>query len=143
LKKPLVTMFIIILILILVGGTAIGIVMYLKKSSKPHVVKPLSATQARKLQVDFPQMTTNLKDSGLIQFAITLQANDSKTKTELNDMQPAIQNVVNLKMKDFTPDQLKSSSGLANLESSLKVSINSILPEGNITEVYLSDEIVQ
>lgn len=144
-KKPLTVMLTIILIIIVVAGGGAGAYWYLlhHHSKTSSSSKPLSATQAAALQVTLPQMTTNLKSSGLIQFTLTLQSNDKSTKAEVDKMQNQIEDRVNQIMRQFTADDLRSVAGLDKLKATVRLDVNSLLPSGNITSVYFSQVLVQ
>ncbi|MDQ0190550.1 flagellar basal body-associated FliL family protein [Alicyclobacillus cycloheptanicus] len=121
----------------------VGADRYLK--SKHHSSKPaaLSPAQLQSLQVSLPQMTTNLKGSGLIQFTLTLQADNSSTKSELTDLMPQIEDYVNETMRAYTPDSLEQQSGVTALKKQLRSGINHMLPTGSVTNVLFTSIVVQ
>jgi flagellar protein FliL len=146
-KKPLLVMLAMILAIIVVVGGGLGTYMYFTHShhkssakAKPAVLTP---SQALALQVTLPQMTANLNSSGLIQFTLTLQTDSKATKTEVTEMQNQIQDKVNDVMREFTPDQLRNNQGVSMLKQSLLTNINGMLQTGKLTNVYLSQVLVQ
>ncbi|GGI94683.1 hypothetical protein GCM10010885_00280 [Alicyclobacillus cellulosilyticus] len=141
-NHPLRWMFIIIGSVAVVLAGAVGGYEYLKTSHKAshHALTP---AQARALQLDLEPMTTDLKGDGLIQFSVTLQASDSATKQELNDLVPQIQDLLNATMRQYTAAQLRTSAGMAQLRADIRNRINRLLTHGRVTEVYLPQIIVQ
>lgn len=139
--KTIRTMLMIILAIIVVAGLGVGGYWYLKhkKSGAP---KPLTATQLQQLRVDLPENTTNLQD-GLIQFTLSLQADNASTKKELTELQPSVQDAVNEVMKTFTQSQLHSVAGLSELKSAIKQAVDSRLPSGKITDVFFATIVIQ
>ncbi|WAH35397.1 flagellar basal body-associated FliL family protein [Alicyclobacillus dauci] len=145
-KKPLVVMLIIIIAIVVIVGGGVGAFMYLTKhhsASAKASAQALTPSQAVALQVPLPQMTTNLKNQGLIQFTLILQADSKSTKSELTEMQNEIQDTVNETMRQFTPDQLKDDKGLTTLKSAISSNVNSKLQKGRVTNVYFSQVLVQ
>lgn len=133
----------------IIGATAVVLgafvagYLYLKSnhSKGPQVLTP---AQQKDLDVQYDQMTTDLKDgSGLIQFAVTFQASDMDTKTELVDLQPAIQDLLNRTMRQFTSDELKTVAGYSKLQTQIQIDVNHMLPKGKVTKVYFTDQLVQ
>lgn len=143
-KKPIIIMIITVAIILVVAGGGVGAYLYLKHRSKtgstPH---RLSASQAAALQTTLPQMTTNLKSSGLIQFTLTLQSNNKGTKAEVEKMRSQIEDKVNETMRHFTPSDLKSAQGLSKLKNTVLASVNSMLQTGKITNVYFAQVLVE
>lgn len=145
-KKPIVIMSLIIVIILVVAGGGVGTYLYLKKhhgkggaSSPPK----LSASQAAALQFTLPEMTTNLKSSGLIQFTMTLQSNNKSTKVEVTKMQNQIEDKVNQVMRQFSATDLRSVSGFNTLKKTLSTDVNNMLQKGKVTNVYFSQVVVQ
>lgn len=121
----------------------IGGYMYFNHSKTPQVPKPLTAEQAAALQVNLPQMTTNLQTDGLVQFTLTLQANDMATKSEINAMLPDLEDAINATMLQFTGAELKQVNGFDKLKSSIQSTVNQKLQKGSVTKVYFSQIVVQ
>lgn len=121
----------------------VGAYFYMKNRISPSNPKPLTAAEQASLQVTFPQATTNLQTNGLIQFTMVLQASDKKTKDEVTQMTPDIQDLVNRTMLGFTADDLKQTSGFDRLKASILTSINQKLQNGKVTKVDFSQIVIQ
>ena len=141
-KKPVVIMISIIGGMAVLLAAGVGAYFYLKPGKATHPV-PLTAAQARALQVDLPQLTTNLKGGGLIQFTLTLQASDASTKKELTDLQPDVQDSINQTMREFSADDLKTVQGFNALKSAIMTNVNHVLQKGHISAAFLSQVVVQ
>lgn len=141
-KKPVVIMISIIGGMAVLLAAGIGAYFYLKPGKGTHPAA-LTAAQARALQVDLPQLTTNLKNGGLIQFTLTLQASDAATKKELTDLQPDVQDSINQTMREFSSDDLKSVQGYNDLKNSIMTAVNHVLQKGHISAAFLSQVVVQ
>ncbi|MCL6515630.1 flagellar basal body-associated FliL family protein [Alicyclobacillus sp.] len=110
--------------------------------ARTTAAKAPTATELKQLRVDLPENTTNLQD-GLIQFTLSLQAHDAETKTELGDLLPQVQDVVNRTMRGFTAQELRTQSGVTHLAAALRDAVNGMLPKGRVDAVYFSTIVVQ
>ncbi|WP_258110255.1 flagellar basal body-associated protein FliL [Alicyclobacillus sp. SP_1] len=142
-KKPLMWLFIILLVIAILSVGGVGIYVFTSKKDGPAAKPVLTAQQQEQLQISFPEMTTNLGSDGLIQFTMTLQANSTSTKNEIKSMMPEIENSVNGLMRRFTGTQLKQVSGFNALRTAIQTTVNQELQKGSVTKVYLSQIVVQ
>jgi flagellar FliL protein len=142
-KKPLMWLFIILLVIAILSVGGVGIYVFTSKKDGPAAKPVLTAQQQEQLQISFPEMTTNLGSDGLIQFTMTLQANSTSTKSEIKSMMPEIENSVNGLMRRFTGTQLKQVSGFNALRTAIETTVNQELQKGSVTKVYLSQIVVQ
>ncbi len=134
----------IILTVAVLCAASVGVYYYIKhKSAVSSEPKQLTAAEQAALQVTFPQMTTNLETDGLIQFTMTLQASDNKTKDEISQMIPDIQDIVNRTMLSFSANDLKQVSGFDKLKKSILTAVNSKLLNGSVTNIYFSQIVIQ
>lgn len=140
-KKPIRWMLSIIVGMVVIVGLAIGTYeLFLKPKHGPE---PLSAAQQVALQYALPQMTTNLKGSGIVQFTVTLQASDKSTLAELKTLTPDIEDVLNETMRQFTTGNLTSAAGLDEVKANIKTAVNARLSSGKVTKVLLPSVVAQ
>ncbi len=120
------------------GGT------YYWKSQKAGAHEPvhLTAAEMKSLRVDLPETTADLQD-GLIQFTLSLEASDMRTKQELTDLSPVVEDAVNRALLQFTTAQLHSQVGVATLKQHIMTDVNALLPSGRVTGVYFATIVVQ
>lgn len=142
-KKPFTIMISLIAVMAILLVVAIGAYDYVKHSKTTAAAKVLSPVQAKALQVGLPQLTTNLKNAGLIQFTLTIQASNAATKKEVLDLQPEVQDVINETMRQFTAADLSTEQGYVSLKASIVKAIDGVLPKGSVSAVYLSEIVVQ
>jgi flagellar protein FliL len=141
-KKPFVLMISIIGGIAVLIALVIGGFLYLKSATGPKTHKPPSPSALKNLRVDLPQNTSNLA-SGLIQYTVSLQAADTKTKTEITDMLPVVQDAIITTLKKYSSSDVNSSTGFAKLHVDLVNAVNQVLPDGKVTDVYFSTDVVQ
>ncbi len=142
-KKPIKWMLSIIVVMVVVIGLVIGAYECFLNPHKQTDPLHLTAAQQAALQYAMPQMTTNLKGSGIVQFSVTLQASDKSTLDELKTMTPEIEDVLNETMRNFTTQDLTTSGGLSQLKSQIKASVNAQLATGKVTKVLLPSVVAQ
>ncbi|RIV29377.1 flagellar basal body protein FliL [Alicyclobacillaceae bacterium I2511] len=120
------------------GGT------YYWKFQKASAHEPirLTAAQMKNLRIDLPETTANLQD-GLVQFTLSLEASDSRTKQELSDLTPVVEDAVNRALLQFTTAQLHSEAGVESLKQHIMTDVNALLPNGRVTGVYFATIVVQ
>jgi flagellar FliL protein len=111
-------------------------------TAKP-VHQKLSPAQQSALLVQLPETLTNLKGDGLVQFTIALLPSDDATKKELSDMQPAILDMLNGTMRDFTSAQLATKDGVNRLKQTILTQVNRMLPSGRVEKVLVIKLVTQ
>ncbi|UOF89365.1 flagellar basal body-associated FliL family protein [Fodinisporobacter ferrooxydans] len=135
-----------ILILLIITVLAVGIVfgyVYFFKSpgvNKPHVP---TAAEMSAAQYALPQITTNLQGGSIIQVTITLQADSSKAKDELDKRKAQVMDTINGLLHDMTKVDLEKPDGLNLLKKKIIQSINSYMSDGKVTDVYYANPIIQ
>lgn len=88
-----------------------------------------------------PEVTTDIKDNRYVQvqFQVIADDNDAIDELEKRDFQ-----ITNLLIKELAGMEVDDfQTGLDNLEDSLKTSLNEMMTEGTVTEVYTIKKILQ
>jgi flagellar protein FliL len=142
-KKPIKWMLSIIVGMVVIVGLAVGVYEMFVKPHKHSGPVHLTSAQQAALQYAIPEMTTNLKGSGVVQFTVTLQASDKSTLAELKELTPSIEDALNETMREFTMQDLTTSTGLTRLKSQIESSVNERLPQGKVTNVLLPTVVAQ
>ncbi|QQE80813.1 flagellar basal body-associated protein FliL [Alicyclobacillus sp. SO9] len=140
-KKPLKLMVLIISSMAVLIAAGIGVYLVLKPSAHKH--GKLTIQQQKALQVALPQMTTNVAGGGIVQFTVTLQANDKSTHEEIKTLIPTIQDTMNRLMRTYTTKEINSSSGIVKLKGNIAKAVDSQLPKGTVTKVLFTDIVTQ
>jgi len=88
-----------------------------------------------------PDITTDLKDGSFvrIQFQIITDGKKAKEEVEKRDFQ--IKNILIKELAKMDEDAFKT--GLDGLEESLQESLNEVMTEGKITDVYTISKVLQ
>ncbi|PWK12704.1 flagellar basal body-associated FliL family protein [Tumebacillus permanentifrigoris] len=94
-------------------------------------------------QFEIGKMTTNLAGNALIQATISVQGDSTKMKTELEERKVQVKDVVNSVLHKTTPADLEKAEGIELLKVKLIGELNKVMLEGKVTNVYISDIVVQ
>lgn len=136
-------MIIIVSVIVVIAGGVVGTFLFLKGSKASKGPTVLTPAQERALQIDFPQMTTNTSDGGLLQFTVTLQGSDSSTTSEITVLEPQIEDELNNTVHQFSSADLKAPTGQEKLSAIIEQNVNKLLPTGKVTKVLFTQWVVQ
>ncbi|KEO82939.1 flagellar basal body-associated FliL family protein [Tumebacillus flagellatus] len=111
-----------------------------KSADEPKVP---SAKELLASQFDIGKMTTNLAGNSLIQATISIQGDSSKMKTELEERKVQVRDIINAVLHKTTQADLEKAEGIELLKVNLIGELNKVMLEGKVTNVYISDIVVQ
>ena len=115
-----------------------------KEVSSIAVVKPPPPTENYNFSEEFQVNTADEEETHFVRMKLTLgfeQGNPNLT-TEIGQRQPQLRNIVNLILAGKSSKELVSVEDRLNLQEEIKASINHVLSNGKILEVYFSDLLV-
>lgn len=146
-KNKLLNISLIILIsLAFLGVATYFLYQFIFPSGEVKVVqttKEPSIDQILPLTVQVPKISTNLGDSSLIVIEMTLQTDNEKAKIEAEKRMYQIQDKINLYLVNLTRESFSSEEKINNFKADLMVRINSILQEGKVVKVDITQLYVQ
>jgi flagellar protein FliL len=119
----------------------VGYNMFFKKDA--HEVTVPTATELLESQLDIGKMTTNLAGNSLIQASFTIQGDSADLKHELEQRKLQVKDVINGVLHKTTQADLEKAEGLELLKVQLIGELNKVMHEGKVTNVYISDIVVQ
>jgi len=147
-KNKLLNISIIIIISVsLLGVAAFFLYQYIFPSTEtveeeePEVVE--SIDDILPLTVSIPKINTNLGDSSIIVFEVTLQTDNKKAKAEADKRMFQLTDNINLFLKNQTKDSFSSEENINNLKAQLINRLNNILTEGKIVKVNITQLFLQ
>ncbi|MBL0388919.1 flagellar basal body-associated FliL family protein [Tumebacillus sp. ITR2] len=111
-----------------------------KSADEPDVP---TATELLDSQFDIGKMTTNLAGSSLIQATISVQGDSKKMKTELEERKVQVRDIINSVLHQTTQADLEKADGIELLKVKLMGELNKVMLEGKVTNLYISDIVVQ
>ena len=140
-KNKLLRKMVILLVIIAMLGTAsiLFIHFYLKAENRDQQ----TIDKVLKTTVDVQQITTNLADECIIRISFKIQADSKEAKEELEKRDFQVKNIIILTLSEKTEKDLKGKEGQLNLEQELKEKISSIMLNGKVETVYITESLLQ
>lgn len=108
------------------------------------VMKPPPPTEAFNFPEDFRVNTADEGETHFIKLKLSLgfEMGNAALSNELAQRKPQLRNIINLILAGKTKAQLTSVSNQLELREEIKASINHLLSNGKIEEVYFNEFIV-
>ncbi|AEE91378.1 Flagellar basal body-associated protein FliL [Tepidanaerobacter acetatoxydans Re1] len=91
---------------------------------------------------DAGEFLTNLSDKGYIRLSLVYLLNSKDVENELKLKESEIRDKIFVILRSETYDSIKDSEGMENLRKKIKESLNQILTNGSIVDVYFTSIIV-
>ncbi|MFD2171350.1 flagellar basal body-associated FliL family protein [Tumebacillus lipolyticus] len=141
-NKTLNIVLILIIAVALLG--IVGIVAYktfLPAAGQEEVVP--SAKELLDSQYEIGKMTTNLAGDALIQATIAIQSDSKAAMKEIEQRKAQIKDIINSTLHTTTQADIEKADGYQKLKVRLVEAMNKVMLEGKVTDVYISDIVVQ
>ncbi|MDW2876935.1 MULTISPECIES: flagellar basal body-associated protein FliL [Bacillaceae] len=139
-NKLVMIMLIILIAITLVGAVALVVVM---KFTGEETEKEPSIEEVLEASVDIPQITTNLASDDLIRISFKVQTDNKKAKEELEKRDFQVKNIIIEELSEKNADELQGKVGKQSLQDDLKTKINSLMQEGKVEKVYITESLLQ
>ena len=139
-NKLVMTMFILLVIIALVG--AVAIIMLLNTNNQGKDSKP-TIDEVLEMSVDIKEITTNLASNDFIRISFKIQTDSKDAKEELEKRDFQVNNIIILELSGLEVEEIQGKEGQLKLEETLKTKINEILQEGKVQKVYITQFLLQ
>ena len=139
-NKLVMTMFILLVIIALVG--AVAIIMLLNTNNQSKDSEP-TIDEVLEMSVDIKEITTNLASNDFIRISFKIQTDSKKAKEELQKRDFQVNNIIILELSGLEVEEIQGKEGQLKLEETLKTKINEILQEGKVQKVYITQFLLQ
>jgi len=115
-----------------------------KEVASIAVVKPPQPLESFNFSEDFRVNTNDRGESHFIKLKLSLgfEMGNKALSAELAQRMPQLRNIINLILAGKSRDELTTIQGQLELREEIKASINHVLSEGKVEEVYFSEFIV-
>lgn len=134
-KKNLI--IVIILLLALIIGIAIGVLLYTNGS-----LEKVKETPTHTVGID--DLYCNIKDSKkMVKINIIIETNDHKLKEDIANKKFLIRDLTNEIIVSKTEDDLLKENGQADLKKEILASLVEVFESQKITNIYFNDFIIQ
>jgi flagellar FliL protein len=142
--SPLIKVVILVVILAVLGGG--GFFAYSKFFHKPAKTAGHEAKPVEKVMCDMDTFLVNLADSGgrrYLKTTMKLELTNPLALPEIEKRNPEIRDAILMILASKEFEDIASSEGKASLKQEIMMEMNRILKQGQVTEVYYTDFIVQ
>jgi flagellar protein FliL len=139
-NKLVMTMFILLVIIALVG--AVAIIMLLNTNNQSKDSEP-TIDEVLEMSVDIKEITTNLASNDFIRISFKIQTDSKDAKEELEKRDFQVNNIIILELSGLEVEEIQGKEGQLKLEETLKTKINEILQEGKVQKVYITQFLLQ
>ena len=133
------------MIILLVAITLVGtiLIVVLKQLNENAGQKEPSIDQILESSVDVAQVTTNLASDDLIRISFKFQTDSKKAKKELEKRDFQVKDVIIQELSEMKADEIQGKDGQTNLKEALKLKLNSLMNDGKVVEVYITESLLQ
>ncbi|MEW9667642.1 flagellar basal body-associated protein FliL [Ammoniphilus sp. 3BR4] len=145
-KNKLFNIALIIMIAITLLGVA-SVAVYKLYINPPNAeveeLEPLSIDEILELSVETEEMTTNLNGGGYVRLKFKLQADNKKSREELEKRLYQVDHIILKTLSGMTEGDIRGPEGIKKVEDQIQVSVNELLQEGKVDEVLTTRMIIQ
>ncbi|HYK71810.1 MAG TPA: flagellar basal body-associated protein FliL [Pseudoneobacillus sp.] len=139
-NKLLMIMVVLLVAIALVGAVALTVVLKMSNDGKE---KEPTIEEVLKTSVDVEEVTTNLASDDFIRMSFKIQTDSKKAKEELEKRDFQVKNIIIQELSEKKAEELQGKDGKLKLEQALKEDINSLMQEGKVVKVYITQSLLQ
>ena len=139
-NKLLMIMLFLLIAITLVGAVALVVVM---KYTDGAEEKEPSIEEVLEASVDINQITTNLASDDFIRISFKVETDSRKAKEELEKRDFQVKNIIIQELSEKKAEDLQGKEGKISLQEDLKSKINSLMQNGKVESVYITESLLQ
>lgn len=137
LSKFVKTMVTSLVVLVSVGIIAVVVIFYVNNDK--GVAQ--SIDEVVEYSYETPEITTDLQDGTFVRIQFQVLTDGKKAKNEVAKREFQLKNILIKELAKMNIDDFKA--GLGDLEENIESKLNEVMIEGNITDVYTINKILQ
>ncbi|WCN39101.1 flagellar basal body-associated FliL family protein [Aneurinibacillus uraniidurans] len=142
-----------IMLILLIAVTLLGFVAFVlwktyvanpapAAKSDQQEIQQMSAEEFQKVTFETDEIRTNLIDGKLILAKFAIQAENEKTKQELELRKPQVIHIIITTLSSMKPEEIQGAGGIAKMEDAIKKELNPLLKEGKVLKVITTHKII-
>ena len=139
LSKLVKTMVTSLIILVSIGIGAVVVVFYVNNDTDKG--KAQSIDEIVEYSYETPEITTDLQDGTFVRIQFQVLTDGKNAKKEVVKREFQLKNILIKELAKMNEDDFKA--GLGELEGDIQSKLNEVMTEGNITDVYTTNKILQ
>ncbi|MFC4023143.1 flagellar basal body-associated protein FliL [Oceanobacillus longus] len=128
------------LVILLIGAIA-ALVVVLNVTGQSEESEAQTIDDIVEYSYESPEITTDLEDGTFVRIQFQIVTDGKKAKEEISKRDFQLKNILIKELATKTEEDFKS--GLAELEQVVLTKLNELMTEGQITEVYTINKILQ
>ncbi|EIJ81492.1 flagellar basal body-associated protein FliL [Bacillus methanolicus PB1] len=133
-------MFILLVAITLAG--AVAVVAVLKFTGEKEQKEP-TIDEVLEMSVDVKDIVTNLASDDFIRISFKIQTDSKKAKEELEKRDFQVRNIIIQELSEKKTEELRGKEGKLKLEEDIQEKINSLMQEGKVVKVYITESLLQ
>ncbi|WP_296972465.1 flagellar basal body-associated FliL family protein [Tepidanaerobacter sp. EBM-38] len=138
-KNLLIIILLLFILMLITSGIAYFVAKNIAGAGNNKTVVEQSKSN---ITYDAGEFLTNLSDKGYIRLSLVYLLNSKDVENELKLKESEIRDRIFVILRSETYDSIKDSKGMENLRKKIKESLNQILNDGSIVDVYFTSIIV-
>ena len=139
LSKLLKIMITTLIILVSIGIVAVVVLFYVDTDNDKG--KAQSIDEVVEYSYETPEITTDLQDGTFVRIQFQVLTDGKNAKKEVVKREFQLKNIIIKELAKMNEDDFKA--GLGELEDDIQSKLNEVMTEGNITDVYTTNKILQ
>lgn len=136
LVKTMITSFIILIV-----GGAIALIVVLNVTGQSLTGEEDAIEQLTKYSYETPEVTTDLKDGHFVRIQFQVVTDGKNAHEEISKRDFQLKNILIKELAQMEEEDFKSD--LEDLESAVLDKLNELMTEGEVTDVYTTNKILQ
>lgn len=126
-------------IIIVISAVTLGVFFYFTKE-KPSG-ESRSIDDINQYSYETPEITTDLQDGRFVRIQFRIVTDGKKAVKEIEKRDFQIKNIMIKEISGMTEEDF--TTGLSQVETTLQTSLNEVMTDGSITDVYTISKILQ
>lgn len=126
---------------LLLIGTIATLVVVLNVNGSESASRGQTIDEIVEFSYESPEVTTDLEDGSFVRVQFQIVTDGKGAKNEITKRDFQLKNILIKELATKTEEDFKS--GLTELENTVKKKLNQLMSEGEITEVYTINKILQ
>ncbi|RLL45324.1 flagellar basal body-associated protein FliL [Oceanobacillus piezotolerans] len=134
------TMLTSLAVLLIIAIAAIVVLININKDNLQADAEP-TIDEIIEYSYESPEITTDLKDGSFVRIQFQIVTDSKEAKEEISKRDFQLKNILIKELATMEEENFKS--GLGDLEEKVKISLNELMAEGTVTDVYTINKILQ
>ncbi len=142
-NKLLTTILIVLVTFLLVAVIVFALVLQLDSKGDDPKPKEPTIDEIVEATIEIPEITTNLAENQFIKLDLKIQTDSTKAAEELEKREFQVRDLVIQELSEMTKEELEGKAGKKAFKTTIQSSVNALMQEGEVEDVYIVSYIIQ